>query len=65
MVSSKNTSRKCRVCDHISPENRKSQAKFKCVQCGHSENADVNASRNILAAGRAVIAHGDISSIAS
>ncbi|MFK7873631.1 MAG: hypothetical protein AB8C84_10800 [Oligoflexales bacterium] len=47
------------------PENRKSQAKFKCVQYGHSENADVNASCNIVAAGRAVIAHGDISSIAS
>lgn len=65
VVSPKNTSRKCRVCDHISPENRRTQANFVCVQCGHSENADVNASRNILAAGRAVIAHGDISSIAS
>lgn len=65
VVSPKNTSRKCRVCGHISAENRRTQAKFRCVQCGHSENADVNASHNILAAGRAVIAHGDISSIAS
>ena len=65
VVPAKNTSRKCRICNHIARGNRRSQASFKCVQCGHTENADVNASRNILAAGRAVIAHGDISSIAS
>ena len=65
VVPAKNTSRKCRICNHIAQGNRRSQASFKCVQCGHTENADVNASRNILAAGRAVIAHGDISSIAS
>lgn len=65
LVSPRNTSRKCRKCDHIDKENRKTQSNFECVKCGHKENADVNASHNILAAGRAVIAHGDISSVAS
>ena len=65
LVSPRNTSRECRVCHHIAKENRKTQAHFECVSCGHKENADVNASQNILAAGRAVIAHGDISSVAS
>lgn len=65
LVPPRNTSRECRKCHHIAKENRKSQAIFECVQCGHQENADVNASHNILAAGRAVIAHGDISSVAS
>ena len=31
------------------PYNRKSQAKFLCVRCGHAANADVNAARNIRA----------------
>ena len=58
-VSAKNTSRKCAVCEHVSSENRITQARFKCVACGHSENADLNAARNILAAGRAVLACGE------
>ena len=65
LVPARNTSRECRKCHHIAKENRKSQAVFKCVKCGHTENADVNASCNILAAGRAVLAHGDINSVAS
>lgn len=39
---------------------RLSQAKFECVDCGYSENADINAARNILAAGHAVLACGEI-----
>ena len=31
-----------------------------CVECGHSENADINAARNILAAGHAVLACGEM-----
>ena len=50
-VPARNTSRECRKCHHIAKENRRSQAIFKCVKCGHTENADVNASCNILAAG--------------
>jgi putative transposase len=48
------TSRTCRLCGHESAENRKTQALFACVACGHTENADVNAAKNILAAGLAV-----------
>jgi putative transposase len=44
----------CSKCGHTCKENRKSQALFACVACGHTENADVNAADNILAAGIAV-----------
>ncbi|MEV8375715.1 transposase [Kribbella sp. NPDC056861] len=49
------TSQTCSVCRHRAPENRKSQAVFRCVACGHQANADVNGAVNI-AAGRAVSA---------
>ncbi|WP_405066059.1 transposase [Kribbella sp. NBC_01510] len=49
------TSQTCSVCGHCAPENRESQAVFRCVACGYQANADVNAAVNI-AAGRAVSA---------
>lgn len=54
-----NTSRTCPVCGHVSADNRTTQAKFKCVACGYGKNADLNAARNIFAAGHAVLAHGE------
>jgi transposase len=39
------------VCGCIDEMNRQTQANFECQNCGHSENADVNAAKNILAAG--------------
>jgi putative transposase len=51
------TSQRCAACGHVSPENRKSQAVFRCVSCGHTANADLNAAQNI-AAGHAVTARG-------
>jgi transposase len=54
-VSPAYTSQTCSVCGHCASENRKSQAAFRCVACGHQANADVNAAINI-AAGRAVSA---------
>ena len=48
-VDPKYTSQTCNICGHKSKENRKTQAKFECVNCGHKENADVNAAKNILA----------------
>jgi transposase len=54
-ISPAYTSQTCSVCGHCAPENRESQAVFRCVACGHQANADVNAARNI-AAGRAVSA---------
>ena len=41
------TSQACNKCHHITKENRKSQSKFACVKCGHTENADLNAAKNI------------------
>jgi putative transposase len=58
-VDPRNTSRTCPCCGHVSAENRKTQAVFRCVRCGHAADADVNAARNILAAGHAVIACGE------
>lgn len=54
------TSVTCSRCRSVDPKSRKSQAQFRCTSCGHSENADVNAAKNILAAGLAVTACGDL-----
>jgi putative transposase len=54
-VVPKHTSQKCSVCGHIARENRLNQEKFVCVKCGFEENADYNASKNILRAGCPVI----------
>ncbi len=50
LVDPKYTSQKCNACGHISKDNRKTQSKFKCVSCGHTDHADLNASANILQA---------------
>lgn len=42
------TSQECSVCGHISPENRPSRDLFYCIACGHTENADENAAKNVL-----------------
>ena len=43
------TSQACNQCGYTSKANRLSQSRFVCQSCGHKENADVNAARNILA----------------
>lgn len=65
LVPPQYTSQKCSVCGHTEKENRKIQAGFVCLKCGHSENADLNASKNILAVGTTVTACGDIRRIAA
>jgi len=60
LVAARNTSRTCFRCGHVNGENRKCQAEFKCVSCGHVDHADRNAARNILAAGRAALARGEM-----
>jgi putative transposase len=54
------TSQICHTCGHCAPENRESQAVFRCVACGHQDHADVNAAKNIRAAGLAVPGRGDL-----
>jgi len=58
LISPKNTSLKCRICGHIAKDNRVKLEEFQCVNCGHTENADLNASINILTEGHSVIACG-------
>jgi putative transposase len=48
------TSQRCAACGHTEAGNRKTQERFICLACGHADNADVNAAKNILAAGHAV-----------
>ncbi|RAU19756.1 transposase [Nitrincola tibetensis] len=38
------TSQECALCGHTHPDNRKSQSIFICGHCGHTDNADHNAS---------------------
>lgn len=52
------TSQRCAYCGHTAKENRVSQSNFECLECGYTENADINGARNILAAGHAVLACG-------
>ncbi len=52
------TSQRCGQCGVITALSRRSQSVFKCVACGHTAHADINAARNILAAGLAVTARG-------
>ncbi|GAB3810235.1 RNA-guided endonuclease InsQ/TnpB family protein [Micromonospora zhanjiangensis] len=54
------TSQTCNACKHVARESRESQAVFRCAACGHQDNADVNAAKNILAAGLAVTGRGDL-----
>ena len=49
------TSQRCSVCAHTTADNRRSQAAFCCVSCGHAENADTNAAKNIVRAGLALV----------
>lgn len=57
-VSPQYTSQRCSTCQHIDAANRQSQEKFACIKCHKKINADVNAAKNILAAGHAVLACG-------
>ncbi|HZY99061.1 MAG TPA: transposase [Candidatus Baltobacteraceae bacterium] len=47
IVSPRNTSRQCFACKYVDKRNRRSQAEFACVRCGHVDHADVNAAKNI------------------
>lgn len=41
------TSQTCNVCGYIDKNNRPNQHTFKCKNCGHTDNADFNAAKNI------------------
>ena len=58
------TSQTCSECRHMDKENRKTQARFRCVSCGFMSNADTNAAMNIRRLGMAQL-HGEGSGIST
>jgi len=46
-VQASYTSKMCPICGCIADENRPNQETFECIECGHEDNADVNAAINI------------------
>ncbi|AQR65005.1 cytosine methyltransferase [Aquaspirillum sp. LM1] len=59
-VPPQNTSRTCPSCGHVSAENRPTQARFECMECGFEENADLVGAINVLRAGHARLACGEL-----
>jgi putative transposase len=58
-VAPQYTSQTCPCCGYVAKANRKTQAKFECVECGYANNADVVGAMNILARGYRVTACGE------
>ena len=54
-VDPKYTSQTCYRCKEVDRKSRVSQSKFVCTACGEESNADINASKNILSRGTALI----------
>ncbi len=50
------TSLDCNKCGRRDKANRLTQSTFKCISCGHTDNADLNAAATILASGIGAIA---------
>jgi putative transposase len=50
------SSQECSACGQIAAESRESQAWFRCVACGYTAHADVNAAININNRGRTTLA---------
>lgn len=46
-VPARFTSQTCAACGVVDARSRKSQARFDCISCGHTDHADVNAAINI------------------
>ena len=46
-VQASYTSKMCPICGCIEDENRPNQETFECFECGHKDNADFNAAKNI------------------
>ncbi|MBW6494272.1 MAG: transposase, partial [Burkholderiaceae bacterium] len=62
-VAPENTSRKCPCCGDVSADNRRTQERFACIECGFAEHADLVGAINVLRAGHARLARevsGDV-----
>lgn len=51
VVNPRHTSQRCSECGHTCKENRPTQSLFECIECGHSDNADLQATKNIMKLG--------------
>lgn len=49
LVPPHHSSRECPVCGHTEAGNRRTQARFCCLECGYSEHADRVGAINVLA----------------
>ncbi len=54
------SSKRCSGCGHVLPRLALSTRRWTCPGCGAEHDRDVNAAKNILAAGRAVLAGADM-----
>ena len=53
------TNQTCPACGHVSQDNRQTQAKFLCVDCGYENHADVVGAINIAERGYRLLACGE------
>lgn len=53
------SSKRCSACGHTVPSLRLQVREWVCLECGTPHDRDINAARNVLAAGLAVSAHGE------
>ena len=53
------TSQTCPSCGHVSEDNRQTQAKFLCADCGDENHADVVGAINVLERGYRLLACGE------
>lgn len=59
-IDPKYTSQKCSNCGYTSQDNRETQSKFICKSCNYTDNADINAAKNIKTAGMAGLAWSNL-----
>ena len=59
-VPAHHTSQTCPCCGHVSKDNRLTQAKFLCVDCGYENHADIVGAINILERGYRLLACGEM-----
>ena len=58
-VPAHHTSQTCPACGHVAKENRLTQARFECVDCGYENHADLIGAINILERGYRLLACGE------
>jgi putative transposase len=59
VVPPHHTSQTCPACSRVSADNRQTQARFACVECGFEKNADLVGAINILERGHRLLACGE------